>query len=164
VGILHLPLFVCVCCKKHNSKKAYIEDAKVEFQCVWMANPATCHEPIRFPEHLQQIDDMVMWVQEAIRDHHVTTMEPTNEDLLHLSILPSFTTVDYKKMKAYGNHFHVDDESFSLCVMFNFGVALVFEQVEGNGNDVLGPIKYVGLLKQFLQLDYSPIFSPILLF
>jgi hypothetical protein len=52
---------------------------------------------------------MVMWVHEAIRHHHVTTMEPIDEDLLHLSILPTFTTMDHKKMKAYGNHFLVDD-------------------------------------------------------
>ncbi len=112
-----------------------------------MPNPTTSREPIRFPKHLQQIDDIVMWVHEAIRHHHVTTMEPIDEDLLHLSILPTFTTMDYKKMKAHGNHFLVDDESFSLCVTFDYHVALVFEQLEGNGNDVLRPIQYVGLLK-----------------
>jgi hypothetical protein len=133
--------------QKNNAKKACIEDVRVEFQCAWLPNPTTSREPIRFLEHLQQIDDMVMWVHEAICHHHATTMEPTDEDLLHLSILPSFTTMDYKKMKAYGNHFLVDDESFSLCVTFDYHVALVFEQLEGNGNDVLGPIQYVGLLK-----------------
>jgi hypothetical protein len=43
-------------------------------------------------------------------------------------------------MKAYDNHFHVDDESSNLCVTFDFGVALVFEQTKGNGDDVFGPI------------------------
>jgi hypothetical protein len=156
-------LFFCVYYTKYNAKKACIKNARVEFQCAWLTNPTTCHEPIKFLEHLQQIDDMAMWVREAICDHHATTMEPINEDL-HLSIMPSFTTLDYKKMKAYGNHFRVDDESFSLCVTFDSGVASLFEQVEGNGNDLLGPIQYVGLLKQFLQLDYGPISSPILLF
>jgi hypothetical protein len=50
-------------------------------------------------------------------------------------------------MKAYNNHFCVDDGSSNLCVTFDYGVALVFEQVEGNGDDVLGPIQYVGLFK-----------------
>jgi hypothetical protein len=43
-------------------------------------------------------------------------------------------------MKAYDNHFHVDDESSNLCVTFDSGVALVFEQTKGNGDDVFGPI------------------------
>jgi hypothetical protein len=91
-------------------------------------------------------------------------MEPIDEDLFHLSIPQSFTKLDYKKMKAYGNHFCVDDESFSLCLTFNSNVASVFKQVGGNGNDVLRPIQYVGSLKQILQLDYGPISSTILLF
>jgi hypothetical protein len=39
--------------------------------------------------HLHHIDDMVKWVQEAICDHYVITMEPIYENLLHVSIPPS---------------------------------------------------------------------------
>jgi hypothetical protein len=44
-----------------------------------------------------------MWVREAICNHQVVTIEPIGEDLVYLSILPSFTTLTYKKMKAYGH-------------------------------------------------------------
>lgn len=107
---------------------------------------------------------MVKWVQEVICDHYATTMEPIDEDLFHLSIPPSFRALEYKKMKAYNNQFFVDDESSNLCVTFDYSVASTFEQVEGNGDDVLGPIQYVGLLKQILQLDYGCMSSPIILF
>jgi hypothetical protein len=39
---------------------AKIEDAKIDFQHVWLENLATHHEPITFPPHLHQIDDMVV--------------------------------------------------------------------------------------------------------
>jgi hypothetical protein len=67
-------------------------------------------------------------------------------------------------MKTYGNHFHVDGGSSSLCVTFDSNVASIFEQEEGDVDDVLGPIQYVGLLKQILQLDYGCMSSPIILF
>jgi hypothetical protein len=46
---------------------------------------------------------MAMWVREAIHNHQVVTVEPIDEDLVDLSILPSFTTLTYSKMKAYGH-------------------------------------------------------------
>jgi hypothetical protein len=46
---------------------------------------------------------MVMWVREAIGNHQVVRVEPIDEDLVHLLILPSFTTLIYRKMKAYGH-------------------------------------------------------------
>jgi hypothetical protein len=46
---------------------------------------------------------MAMWVRESIRNHQVVMVEPIDEDLVYLSILPSFTTLTYRKMKAYGH-------------------------------------------------------------
>jgi len=43
---------------------------------------------------------MTKW---AIQSHQVARITPINEDLLLLSIPPSFITLIYKKMKAYGN-------------------------------------------------------------
>ncbi len=70
---------------------------------------------------------MVKWVRKAVCDRYAITMEPIDEDLLHLSIPPSFKALEYKKMKAYGNHFCVDDELSSLCVTFDSSVAPTFE-------------------------------------
>jgi hypothetical protein len=46
---------------------------------------------------------MAMWVKEAIHNHQVVTVELIDEDLVHLLILPSFTTLTYRKMKSYGH-------------------------------------------------------------
>jgi hypothetical protein len=46
---------------------------------------------------------MAMWVREDIGNHQVVTIAPIDEDLVHLMILPSFTTLIYRKMKAYGH-------------------------------------------------------------
>lgn len=65
----------------------------------------------------------------------------------NLLILPSFTTLTYRKMKAYGYHFCVDDESNSTLVTYDFNVASIFQQSQGNEAEVLGVIQYVGTLK-----------------
>jgi hypothetical protein len=46
---------------------------------------------------------MAMWVREALGNHLVVIVKPIDENLVHLLILPSFTTLIYKKMKAYGH-------------------------------------------------------------
>jgi hypothetical protein len=46
---------------------------------------------------------MGMWVKEAICNNQVVMVEPIDEDLVHLSILPSFMTLIYRRMKAYGH-------------------------------------------------------------
>jgi hypothetical protein len=50
-------------------------------------------------------------------------------------------------MKAYGYHFCVDDESNSTLVTYDFNVASIFQQSQGNEAEVLGVIQYVGTLK-----------------
>jgi hypothetical protein len=42
----------------------------VHFEHAWQyGHPTTCHQPIIFPPHLQKINDMAIWVKEAICDH-----------------------------------------------------------------------------------------------
>jgi hypothetical protein len=48
------------------------------------------------------IDDMVKWVREAIRNHQTITPKPLDENIVHLLVQPSLTTLTHKKMKAYG--------------------------------------------------------------
>jgi len=110
------------------------------------------------------IDDTVKWVREAIRNHQIITPEPFDENIVHLLIPPSLTTLAYKKMKAYGNHFHVDDDFASLLMTYDSCVASIFQQSQGIEDDLLGVIQYVGMLKQIWQLDYGPMSSPIMLF
>jgi hypothetical protein len=98
-------LLSCDFCKKYKDEKACIENVKVEFEHAWLLDLTTSGQPIIFPPHLQEIDVMTKWLQEAIQSHQVARITPINEDLLLLSMPPSFITSIYKKMKAYGNHF-----------------------------------------------------------
>jgi hypothetical protein len=79
-----------------------------------------------FLEHLQQIDKMAKWAKDAIQTYQLTSTSLIDEDLVHLSVPPSFTCLAYKKMKAYGNHFWVDDEQNSLLVTYDLGVTSIF--------------------------------------
>jgi hypothetical protein len=82
-----------------------------------------------------------------------------------LSIPPSTKTCNYKKIKAYGNHFHVDDQTSVGCVTYDSGVASFF--IHNNVDDNHHPsrqLQYVGVLKDILQLDYGTMSTPIVLF
>lgn len=51
--------------KKYKDEKVCIEDARVEFEYVWLSNLATSGQLVIFPPHLQEID--MMGMMEAIR-------------------------------------------------------------------------------------------------
>ncbi len=107
---------------------------------------------------------MVKWVKDAIRTHQHVVTSCLNIDLVLFSTPPSFIAMNYKKMKAYGDHFRVDDEQTHLLVTYDYSVKYIFQQSQGNENNVLDQIQYVGTLKQILQLAYGPMSSPIFLF
>jgi hypothetical protein len=50
--------------KKCEDEKVRIEDARVEFEYVWLSNLATSGQLVIFPAHLQEID--MMGMREAI--------------------------------------------------------------------------------------------------
>jgi hypothetical protein len=70
---------------------------------------------------------MAKWVREAIQTHQVDRTLHVDDDLLLLLVPPSFIALSYKKMKAYGNHFRIDDEQNNLLVTYDFGVASIFQ-------------------------------------
>ncbi len=85
---------------------------------------------------------------------------------MHLSIRPRFCATRYARTRAYGNHFRVlEDNHANTMATYDFGVALVFqqEQVSKEGT-TLGPIHYVGILKNIIVLDYGLVSQPIVLF
>jgi hypothetical protein len=81
---------------------------------------------------------MAKWVRAAIQTHQVDKTLPIDDDLLLFSVPPSFITLSYKKMKAYGNHFRIDDEQNNLLVTYDSSVASIFQQLQGSEDDVLG--------------------------
>jgi len=83
---------------------------------------------------------MAKWVSEAMQTHHDARFSNIDEDLALLSIPPSFTTLTYKKMKAYGNHFQIDDEHIDFFTTFDCGVASIFQQSQEDEDNMLGTI------------------------
>ncbi len=82
-----------------------------------------------------------------------------------LSIPPRTKAKMYTKIKAYGNHFHVDDASITSHVTYDSGVVSIFSHGDDPNNvKPLGQLQYVGVLKDILELDYGIISTHVVLF
>ncbi len=79
---------------------------------------------------------------------------------------PKFSTLNYTRMKAYGNHLRVIGvNNINTHAMYDSGTTSVFRQQQGtNEGTTLGLIQYVGVLKDIVLLDYGPILIPVILF
>ncbi len=97
--------------------------------------------PMQFPTHLGEVKELANWVRKVVRAHQATTSNMTiDPDLIHLFVPPSFIMLKYNKMKAYGNHFQIDNDQNSLLVTYDCGVAFVFQQSQASEDEVLGTI------------------------
>jgi hypothetical protein len=65
-------------------------------------------------------------------------------------------------MKAFGNHFRVEDTASTTMQTYDSGVASVFQVPIIDARDL--SMNYVGVLKDILKLDYGPVWTPIVLF
>jgi hypothetical protein len=67
--------------------------------------------PMAFLAHLEKVEELAKWVRKIIYAHQVATSDTTiDQDLIHLYVPPSFITLRYSKMKAYGNYFQIDND------------------------------------------------------
>lgn len=91
---------------------------------------------------------MTTWLREAIQTHQLANDVPIDTEFgKPFSYSQLHTALSYKKIKAYGNHFLIEDQSTNMLVTYDSGVASVFQQSEGSEDVVLGVIQYVGILK-----------------
>jgi hypothetical protein len=65
-------------------------------------------------------------------------------------------------MKAFGNHFRVEDETFSGMQTYNSGFASVFDVPIINTHDV--SVNNVGVLKDILKLNYRSMHISVIFF
>ena len=86
--------------------------------------------------------------------------DPDEADTVLLSNPPSLTCKRYAKMKAYGNHWRVNDEVGSSMNTFDCGVACL----EANEQSASTGLDYVGVLEDILLINYGDINTPIVLF
>jgi hypothetical protein len=88
-----------------------------------------------------------------------------DQDVVVLSIPPNIKACSYKKIKAYGSYFCMDDQTSVGCVTYDNGVASFFSH--NNVDDNHHPsrqLQYVGVFKDILELDYGTMSTPIILF
>ena len=81
-------------------------------------------------------------------------------DSLLLYLKPFQKARQYTKIKAYGNYFQVEDETFSRMQMYNSSFTSVFDVSITNAQDVL--VNYVWLLKDILKLNYGSMCTPVI--
>jgi hypothetical protein len=65
-------------------------------------------------------------------------------------------------MKAYGNHYKVEDSKLGFLQTYNSGITSMFDvPIQDVANFSMN---YVGVLKDILKFDYGPVHTPTILF
>jgi hypothetical protein len=101
------------------------------------------------------------WIRGAIGLHCIDVSNSEDMDKLLLCTKPSQKATRYTCMKAFGNHFRVDDDTANRLQTYNSGVASVFQVPGEDAANVA--VNYVGVVKDILKLDYGPIHIPVIL-
>jgi hypothetical protein len=101
------------------------------------------------------------WVRNLPETKDVDIKELEDFDKLLLCMKPSQRAIRYQRMKAFGNHFRVEDDASVRMLTYDSGVASVFQVPTEDATDV--SINYVGVVKDILKLDYGPMSRPIVL-
>ena len=99
-------------------------------------------------------------MQRKVHSLNLDLTDPNESNLLHLSNPPLLTCKRYAKMKAYGNHWRVEDEVTSSWTNYDCGVACfeANDQVQRTGKD------YVGILQDILVPDYGDLKTQVIIF
>jgi hypothetical protein len=101
------------------------------------------------------------WVKRAINNENIDITNQDDMDSLLLCTKPSLKAIHYTKMKAFANHFRVNDAASNHMQIYDSGVASMFEVPTEDARDV--SVHYAGVLKDILKLDYSLVHTPVTL-
>jgi hypothetical protein len=101
------------------------------------------------------------WVKDVISQRALNTSSVEEMDLRLLCRKPLQRTTRYLQMKAFGNHFRVDDPTTARLQTYDAGVASIFHFPTEDAREL--SINYVGILKDILELDYGPLHTPVIL-
>jgi hypothetical protein len=103
------------------------------------------------------------WVKGVVHGQQLDLGNLDGLDVVLLCNKPFQVAMQYTKMKAYGDHFRVEDPNSRLLQTSDTGIASMFEQQIVVVRDQMS-VQYVGLLKDILKLDYGCVRSPIIIF
>jgi hypothetical protein len=101
------------------------------------------------------------WVRKLPETENLDASNSEEFDKILLCQKPSQRAIRYCRMKAFGNHFRVEDEASARTQTYDIGVASIFEVPTIHATNV--SINYVGVVKDILKLDYGPLSRPIVL-
>ena len=82
-------------------------------------------------------------------------------DLQPLYQKPMQRATRYRRMKASGNYFRVDNLATARLQTYDNGIAYVFHVPTQIAQEIL--VNYIGVLKDFLELDYGLLYTPVIL-
>ena len=100
------------------------------------------------------------WIKGALGPHNIDVTNPDDMDALLMCTKPSQKAIRYMRMKAFGNHFHVEDDTSTRLLTYDCGVASVFQVRADDARDVT--VNYVGVVKDILKIDYGPVSTPVI--
>jgi hypothetical protein len=82
-------------------------------------------------------------------------------DIFLLCTKPSQRAIRYGRMKAFGNHFRIENLATTQMQTNDSSVASVFQVPGADTTEV--SLNYVGVVKDILKLDYGPLQTPVIL-
>jgi hypothetical protein len=101
------------------------------------------------------------WIYGALGPYNINVSNPDDVDRLLMCTKPSQKATRFIRMKAFGNHFCVEDETSSRLQTYDSGIASVFHVPIEDARDVA--VNYVGVVKDILKLDYRPVHTLVIL-
>jgi hypothetical protein len=116
-------------CSMYEQETIWRRQLRAEFEAQWQRGHRTTSRHVEFPPEFQEVQNLASWVCEAIRSHIAQGGVLEDQDVLHLSVLPSLFALRYTKMKAYGNHYKIFMNTYgNTSATYDAGVASVFHQ------------------------------------
>jgi hypothetical protein len=101
------------------------------------------------------------WVRGAVQSHMEDASIGIDLDTLLLCTKSRQKAMWYTRIKAFRNHFWVEDDKSIQMQTYDSNVAFIFEVLT---NDVWRvSLNYVGVLKDIFKLDYGPLKTPVIL-
>jgi hypothetical protein len=100
------------------------------------------------------------WIKDSV---HNQPMDPKNADDIDKVMMcsrPSQLATQYTRMKAYENHFRVEDQQSMTLKNYDSGIASMFHMPSVGSEEVT--LNYMGVLKDILKLNYGPLRTPVI--
>jgi hypothetical protein len=102
------------------------------------------------------------WVKNVVHGQPMDLSNPEDINMVLLCSKLGQTTIRYIWMKAYWNHFEVEDSRSYSLQTFDSGVAYVFDMPTTNVFEIF--VNYVGILKNIFKLDYGLMHNHVIIF